>query len=72
MKSDAVQSIVQMEPRILRQLVTEVRETVATGIEFPKTNKSSFGIVDMWNIRKNGRHAGRGRRKTTIITGLSY
>ena len=72
MKSDAVQSIVQMEPRILRQLVTEVKETVATGIEYPKANKSSFSIVDMWNIRKNGRHAGRGRRKTTIITGLSY
>jgi hypothetical protein len=72
MKSDAVQSIVQMEPRILKQLVTEVKETVATGIGYPKTNKSSFGIVDMWNIRKNGRHAGGGRRKTTITTGLGY
>ena len=72
MKSDAVQSIVQMEPSILKQLVTEVKETVATGIEYPKTNKSSFGIVDMWNVRRNGRHTSGGRRKATIITGLSY
>jgi hypothetical protein len=72
MKSDAVQSIVQMEPRILKQLVTEVRETVAAGIDFPKTNKNSFGIVDMWNVRKTGRNSGRNRRKPTIITGLSY
>ena len=72
MKSDAVQSIVQMEPRILKQLVAEVKETVATGIEYPKTNKPSFGIVDMWNVRKNSLRSGRGRRKATIITGISY
>jgi len=74
MNSDAVQSIVQMEPRILQQLVTEVKETVATGIEYPKkrVSKNSFGIVDLWNIRKNGRHAGGGFRKPAITTGLSY
>jgi hypothetical protein len=73
MKSDAVQSIVQMEPTILKQLVTEVKETVATGIDDDaQTNKSSFGIVNMWNVRKTRRNAGRARRKATIITGISY
>ena len=72
MNSDAVQSIVQMEPRILKQLVTEVKETVATGVEYPKANKSPFGLVDMWNVRKNSLRSGRGRRKATIITGISY
>ena len=72
MKSDAVQSIVQMEPTILKQLVTEVKETVATGIDDSQTNKNSFGIVNMWNVRKTRRNAGRARRKATIITGISY
>lgn len=72
MKSDAVQSIVQMEPRILQQLVTEVKETVATGIDYPKMKKRSFGVVNLWNIRRNGRHAGGGFRKPAITTGLSY
>ena len=72
MNSDAVQSIVQMEPRILQQLVTEVKETVATGIDYPKAPKSTFGIVSLWNIRKSSRHAGGGFRKPSITTGLSY
>jgi hypothetical protein len=72
MKSDAVQSIVQMEPTILKQLVTEVKETVATGMDESQTNNRSFGPVNMWNVRKIRRNAGRARRKATIITGISY
>ncbi|MBN9384845.1 MAG: hypothetical protein J0H74_29085 [Chitinophagaceae bacterium] len=71
MKSDVRDSIVQMEPSILK-LVNEVKETVATEIAFEKENKSSFGLVDMWNIRKHGRYAGKPRQKGTIVTGISY
>ncbi|HVU54884.1 MAG TPA: hypothetical protein VHD83_07505 [Puia sp.] len=63
---------VQMEPAILKQLVTEVKETVATGVAATKEAKSSFGLVDMWNIRKHGRYAGKPRQKGTITTGISY
>ncbi len=70
MKSDVMDKYVQMEPAILKQLVTEVKETVATEVE--QENKSSFGLVDMWNIRKHGRYAGKPRQKGTITTGISY
>jgi hypothetical protein len=74
MKHDVVQSIVQMEPSILRQLVTEVKETVATGVNLGgfKESTPSFGIVDMWNVRRNSRHARNYRRKARIVTGIGY
>ncbi len=72
MKSDVMQSIVRMEPRVLRQLVKQVKETVATDVDFGKTNKSAFSIVDLWNIRRNRRFSGSRQKKTTIITGIGY
>jgi hypothetical protein len=72
MKSDVMPSIVQMEPRVLRQLVAQVKETVATDVDFEKANKSSFSVVDLWNIRRNRRHSGGRIRKSTIITGIGY
>ena len=71
MKSDVQDSYVQMEPAILKSLVTEVNETVATEVA-DKEDKSSFGLVDMWNMRKHGRYAGKPRQKGTIVTGISY
>lgn len=71
MKSDVRDNYVQMEPAILK-LVNEVKETVATEVAFEKENKSSFGLVDMWNIRKHGRYAAKPRQKGTIVTGISY
>jgi len=56
MKSDVMPSIVQMDAEELQQLTAEVKETVATGIKLPKTKKS-FGVVDMWNIRRNAKSA---------------
>ena len=51
-------SIVQMEAAVLRQLVTEVKETVAEGYEMDETSKkTSFGIIDLWNIQRNKRSA---------------
>lgn len=57
MKSDVMPSIIQMDKEELQQLVAEVKETVATGIQLPKARKKSFGIVDMWNIRRNAKSA---------------
>ena len=57
MKSDVMPSIVKMEPEVLRNLVKEVKETVAMNIQLPKAAKPSFGIVDLWNIRRNSRSA---------------
>jgi hypothetical protein len=73
MNSDVMHSIVQMEPAILKNLVTEVRETVATDVEFSKTPKSVFGVVSLWNIRRNSRYAAHARnKKPRIVTGISY
>jgi hypothetical protein len=70
MKSDVMHSRVQMEPTILRQLVNEVKETVATDVEFRAKGPRSFGVVSLWNIRRNSRYAAHPRKKPTIVTGL--
>ncbi len=63
MKSDVMPSIVRMEREVLENLVKEVKETVATDIQLPKVSKPSFGIADLWNIRRNAKTAqGRFRR----------
>lgn len=73
MKSDLVHSRVQMEPGILKRLVTEVPETVATDVQLSKEKKSAFGVVSLWNIRRNGRYASHTRhRKPRIVTGIGY
>lgn len=59
MKNDVMPSIVQMEADELQKLVTEVKETVATIIRYPKTTpaKKTFSSLDMWNIRRDFRSA---------------
>ena len=52
MKNDVMPSIVQMEYGVLNQLLTEVKETLATDVEMPEV-KPSFGVVDLWKIRRN-------------------
>jgi len=63
MVSDLMQSIVQIEAEILNDLVTEVKETLATDIKKAKKPERSFGIVDLWNIRRNAKTAGSYFRK---------
>lgn len=73
MKSDLVHSIVQMEPTLLRNLVTEVKETVATDVDMPEERKPSFGILKLWDIRRNRRYAAHNTRKQPrIVTGFGY
>jgi len=57
MNSDVMPSIVQMDADVLKSLLTEVKETVANVVELPEEKKSSFSVVDMWNIRRNARSA---------------
>jgi hypothetical protein len=56
MKNDVMPSIVQMDAEELQQLMTEVKETVATIIQHPKVKQKTektFGHLDMWSIRRN-------------------
>ncbi len=73
-KTSIVQTIVQMEENAFNQLISEVKETVAKDIDFPKlnNNSSSFGIVDMWNIRKGKRSAASQFRGVMIPNGMKY
>jgi hypothetical protein len=59
MTSNVMPSVVQIEGESLKQLVTEVKETLATNINLqPTTEKNKkFGIVDMWNCQRNVRTA---------------
>ena len=56
MKLDVKPSVIQMEGKTFKQLVAEVKETVAS-IDLPPQEKRSFGPVDLWNIRRNSRSA---------------
>jgi hypothetical protein len=57
MKSDVMPSIVQMEYGVLKTLLEEVKETLATDVKMPEPAKPSFGIVNLWNIRRNAKSA---------------
>jgi hypothetical protein len=52
-------SIIQIEEESLKQLVTEVKETLATDVILKpaKVKNKRFGIVDMWNCQRNVRTA---------------
>lgn len=71
MKSDLVHSKVQMEPAILKNLVTEVKETVATDVAMLRAKKRSFGALDLWAIRRKRRTA-YGRKQPNIVNGFGY
>lgn len=44
----------QLSKQQLNELVKEVKETVATGIQ-AENNKTTFGAVDYWNLQRNRR-----------------
>lgn len=64
MKSNVMPAIVQLEANELKNLVAEVKETVATGVVAMNSKRSAnrFGIVDLWNIQRNARLATANRR----------
>jgi hypothetical protein len=71
MNSNVMHSIVQMEPAILKNWMTEVKETVATDVAVREERKSSLSL-NLWAMRRKAQYASSGRRKPGIITGLGY
>jgi hypothetical protein len=65
MKNDVMPSIVQMDADELQRLTAEVKETVAVNIKLSKEKRIDrpFGIVDLWNIRRNAKSAGSMMRR---------
>ena len=59
MNSNVNNSIVVMEADELRNLVTEVKETVAT-------NAKQFSAADLWNIQRNMKTAQSVSRRKDI------
>lgn len=55
MKSNVMPSIVQIEAEELKELVREVKETVAVDVINAKKEKTgtSFGAIDLWKVRRN-------------------
>ncbi len=64
MNTNVMPSIVQIEGEELRQLVQEVKETLATNVNLGATyNKQrKFGLVDLWNCHNKRRTAASLRR----------
>lgn len=56
MNFDERSSVMQMKEETFKELLTEVKETIAI-VDFPEPAKRSFGLIDMWNIRRNARSA---------------
>ena len=57
MNSNPMPAIVQIDTDNLKKLTTEVKETVASaevGVNNAQTRKT-FGITDLWAIRKNAK-----------------
>jgi hypothetical protein len=73
MKSDLMHSRVQLEKDVLERLVTEVHETVATDVQFPNAKRTpGFGLLGLWNIRRNSRSARHAIKQPRIVTGIGF
>ena len=59
MNSNVMPSIVKMEQGELEQLLSaaDVKETIATDLDFSRNQNRRFGIVDLWNIQRNMKSA---------------
>jgi hypothetical protein len=64
MRNDTKTAVVQMEANVLAELLTEVKETIASDINLNElvSKKHRYGIVDLWNMRRNTRTANNRRR----------
>jgi hypothetical protein len=60
MKQDVMPSIVQMDSEMLKNLTTEIKETLATDIQL-SAKKRRFTLVNLWKIHN-------AKRKPTRIT----
>ena len=53
MKTDVMPSKVQMEYGLLKTLLTEVKETIATDFKLQEPAPRRFVASDLWHIRRN-------------------
>lgn len=65
MTNEKKRSIIIMEHDELKNLVSEVKETVAGGAQNKDESNLQFSAADLWNIQKN-------RRNRTIRKGLIW
>lgn len=57
MTSDVMPSRVQMDAGVLKDLLSEVKETVARDFAMHQSAKQKFSAVDLWRIQKNSKLA---------------
>lgn len=63
MNGNGMSSRVQMDPEALKNLVSEVKETLAQDFIQPAEKDNTFTAADLWKIERNRRRAtGAGRR----------
>ena len=65
MKQVVMPSVVKMDTETLKRLTTEVKETLATGIDMP-AQKKRFTAVSLWNIHRVKKQPTRITRKWAI------
>jgi hypothetical protein len=56
MKSDMLQTSARVDRSILEN-VKEVKETIASNVDLKKVSNRSFGLPDLWNIRRKSKYA---------------
>jgi hypothetical protein len=56
MKMNNAQTFVKMEKEELKQLCTEVKESLATETDIKTITKQQFSVADLWKIQKNTRY----------------
>ncbi len=72
MNSEVMHSRVQLDEPIRKQLMTEVKETVATDVAFTRAPKNSFSALNLWSLRRSGRFSASTRKQPAIINGFGY
>jgi hypothetical protein len=56
MKNDMLQSHARVDRSIIES-VQEVKETIASNVNLKRVSNRSFGLPDLWNIRRRSRYA---------------
>ena len=64
MNTNVLPSVIQIDRKDLKNLVTDVKETLATDLtgQLPTSKHKKFSIVDLWNCQKTMRTAASHRR----------
>lgn len=65
MKQVVMPSVVKMDTETLKRLTTEVKETLATGMEVP-TEQKRFTAANLWKIHQAKNQPARITRKWAI------